>query len=173
MNSEKFLYQPTQYIELEIKKPIIFLAGPIQGTDDWQTKAYKIINTNNPEIIVASPRRDYLPGTFDYNEQVDWETFHLNRASANGAILFWLAAETIHNHERSYAQTTRFELAEWKERHLTRGTKLVIGIEGNFSGGKYIRKRFNEDCPDVPILNNLEDTCNAAIGVLNSAPLAS
>lgn len=160
---ERSVYIPTDYIEKEVKSPIIFLAGPIQGTYDWQTTASGIIHTKRPDIIIASPRREYLPGDFDYTEQVNWETAHLKRAGEQGAILFWLAKEMDHDCNRAYAQTTRAELFEWKVRHERDGSKLVIGIEDGFSGAKYIRTRFSQDCRDVFILNDLELTCTVAI----------
>jgi hypothetical protein len=43
---------------------------------------------------------------------------------------------------------------------------LVVGIEHGFSGERYIARRFGQDCPEVPILNNLEQTCLAAIGIV-------
>lgn len=77
---ERLLYTPTEYIESQINKPVIFLAGPIQGAPDWQSEATGIIRAKRKNIIIASPRKEYLPGDFDYGAQVDWETFHLRRA---------------------------------------------------------------------------------------------
>lgn len=50
-----------------------------------------------------------------YNEQVDWETFHLRKAGENGCVLFWLAKEEV------------------------------------------------QDCPEVPICDSLEETCEQAV----------
>ncbi len=150
----------------DVKGHVIFLAGPIQGTHSWQEKAIKYIQEKAPHIHIACPRRvswSERDEQFNYNEQVDWETHHLNRAAREGVILFWLSNENDHHCDRCYAQTTRFELAEWKVKHERDGVKLVIGIDTNFSGSKYIKKRFPEDCPNVKILNSLEETCDAAI----------
>src|SRR5579884_2152272 len=71
------VYMPVDYIPVTARKiPVIFLAGPIQGTGDWQSEARRLIHARRPEVIVASPRRAYLPGEFDYGKQVDWETYH-------------------------------------------------------------------------------------------------
>lgn len=156
------LYRPTEYIESDLTKPVIFVAGPIQGAPDWQDLAIEILRSQDPDVVIASPRREYLPGTFNYDEQVDWETYHLQRASQNGAIMFWLPREVEHDPQRAYAQTTRAELFEWKNRV----TKLVIGIEKGFSGERYIRRRFSQDRPDVPILDSLEETCLATLSLL-------
>ncbi len=64
---------------------------------------------------------------------------------------------------RAYAQTSRIELGEWKVRHERDRVKMAIGIERGFSGERYIRRRFGQDCPDVPILSNLTDTCKAVL----------
>lgn len=156
---ERGLYVPTRYIESsEVSKPVIFLAGPIQGAPNWQEAAIGIIQGLNPDVVVASPRRN-IDDNFVYGEQVDWETAHLRRAAENGAIMFWLAKELDHYCNRAYAQTSRFELAEWKIRHERDGTKLIVGIEEGFSGARYIRRRFSQDCPEVPITTSLEETC--------------
>ena len=161
--TERRIFTPPEYIESDTS--VIFLAGPIQGAPNWQLIAIDIIHGINPQIIIASPRRISWEGA-DYNEQVDWETAHLKMAGRNGAIVFWLAKEEEHLPNRAYAQTSRAELFEWKVKHESDGVKLVIGIEDGFSGAKYIRKRFSEDCPNVPILDNLEDTCKKALEVL-------
>ena len=163
---EKRVYTPIEYIEAEITRPVIFLAGPIQGAPDWQTQASKIIKAKRRNLIIASPRKEYLPGDFDYGEQVDWETFHLRRAGQNGAVMFWLPKESHKLNGRAYAQTSRIELGEWKVRHERDGAKLVVGIEPGFSGERYIRRRFSQDCPEVPILNNLEETCLTTIDLI-------
>jgi hypothetical protein len=148
---------------IDVTGPIIFLAGPIQGALDWQKDAIGIIQQLNPAVHIASPRREYWSGTFDYAKQVDWETHFLRRAAHNGVVLFWLAREHVHKPERAYAQTSRFELAEWKVRRERDGIKLVIGIDEGFSNARYIRRRFSQDCPDVPIVNDLGETCKLAV----------
>jgi hypothetical protein len=150
---------------VEIDAPLIFLAGPIQGAKNWQEEAIKLIWDKNSEINIVSPRREYLDKEFVYEKQVDWETHYLREASKNGIILFWLAKEAEHNCKRAYAQTSRFELAEWKVRHERDGAKLVVGIEEGFTGARYIRRRFLQDCPNIPILDFLEQVCNVAVGL--------
>ncbi len=150
-----------------IAGPLIFLAGPIQGASPWQEDAIKIITSLDANICIANPRRhggtkgDFTPEM--YNEQVDWETFHLRKAGEYGCILFWLAKEAVHNCSRAYAQTTRFEVAEWKMRHELIKADLVVGIEEGFTGAKYIRRRFMQDCPEVPFCDSLEDACKKAV----------
>ncbi|PIN81943.1 hypothetical protein COV11_00510 [Candidatus Woesearchaeota archaeon CG10_big_fil_rev_8_21_14_0_10_30_7] len=153
----------------KIEGPVIFLAGPIQGSEDWQKEGVEYV-LKNSKFNVASPRRDYLPGKFVYDEQVDWETHYLNEAAKNGCIIFWLAKESKHQCDRAYAQTTRFEIAEWTTHHqYDNSINIVVGIEQGFTGAKYIRKRLINDCPDIPLFNNLEDACECAIFLTQSS----
>lgn len=153
---------------VQVEGPVVFLAGPIQGAPDWQAEAVRWFTEHAPWLTVASPRREYLPGEFDYAAQVNWETIYLRRAAPCGVILFWLAREAVNVPGRSFAQTTRFELAEWKIRHERDGTRLVIGIEDGFSGARYIRHRFSSDCPDVPVASCLSAACVIAAELLTA-----
>lgn len=164
MNQE--ILTPPEYKELS--GPSIFLAGPIQGTSDWQAEAIKIISLLNDKVAIFNPHRDYLDNEFVYEKQVDWETHYLRMAGNNGVILFWLAKEHTHDPERAYAQTSRFELAEWKMRHERDGAKLVVGIEDGFSGARYIKRRLSQDCPNIKICSSLQETCEKAVALLNS-----
>jgi hypothetical protein len=155
-----------------IDGPLVFLAGPIQGAPDWQAEALRWFADRAAALAVASPRRQYPAHEFDYGAQVDWETHHLRRAAECGVILFWLAREAVPVPGRSYAQTSRFELAEWKVRHERDGVRLVVGIEDGFSGARYIRHRFGRDCPRVPLVASLSAACAAAVELVG-APVSA
>jgi len=130
----------------------IFLAGPIQGAPDWhdefiQKLKEKLKNTVlNRNILICSPKRTEIDHTnFEYNEQVDWESFHLNKASKNGVVVFWLANEKEKVTGRCYAQTTRFEIGEWWAKGQSiKDFNIVVGSEENFDGLKYISKKFTD-----------------------------
>jgi hypothetical protein len=145
-----------------VEGPLIFLAGPIQGAPDWQATAIGWFEAQAQELAVASPRREYSPGEFEYAAQVDWETHYLRQAAQRGVILFWLAREEMSVPGRCYGQTSRFELAEWKVRHERDGVQLVVGVDDDFSGARYIRHRFRQDCPAVPLVASLEEACRIA-----------
>ncbi len=162
--SERLVLTPPEIVDVD--ENVIFVAGPIQGAPDWQSEAIKIIHGIDSSIIVASPRKDYEPGTFVYEKQVDWETHFLRQAGKSGVVAFWLATQTIETPGRAYAQTTRFELAEWKIKHEYYGAKLTIGIEDGFGNERYIRRRFEQDAPEVKIANTLEVMCVNAIELL-------
>ena len=151
---------------------LIFLAGPIQGARNWQKEASEIIEKfameNNivERLTIASPRWEHLANKVDYETQVAWETEYLNKASKKGVILFWLEKEQEHYCDRAYAQTTRFELAEWKVKHEFAGANIVLGIDEKFTNRRYITIRFNQDCPDVKICKSLIDTCKEAVNFI-------
>lgn len=159
--TERLILTPPEIVETQ--NPVIFLAGPIQGGPDWQSQAATLIHDIDPELIVASPRKNYPEGTFVYEKQVDWETHFLRTAGRTGVIAFWLAGQVEETPGRSYAQTTRFELAEWKMRHEYEDTKLTLGIEEGFGNARYIRRRFAQDAPDVLIADSLEVMCRNAV----------
>lgn len=165
---------PTTIVPID--GPIVFLAGPIQGAPAWQSEAIDWFATHAPGVTVASPRRVDRAERMDYAAQVDWETYYLRRAAAGGVILFWLAREAEHVPGRAYAQTTRFELAEWKVRHERDGVRLVVGIDTGFSGERYIRHRFGQDCPRVPLVSSLTAACESAAdaaGIVAGTPVSS
>jgi hypothetical protein len=150
----------------DVSGPVVFLAGPIRGAPAWHPEAVRLLWSLAPHLHVANPSPPESPASFEYPVQVDWETHHLRRAAANGVILFWLAKEQVHICERAYAQTTRFELAEWKVRHERDATKLVVGIEPGFTGARYVRQRLAQDCPKVPVCETLEETVRRAVGLV-------
>lgn len=164
--TERLLLQPPEITKVE--GSVIFLAGPIQGAPEWQHVAAGIIHALNSGLIVASPRKQYVKGEFAYEKQVDWETHFLNRAAKAGGIMFWLAAQVEETPGRAYAQTSRFELGEWKARQEQAGIKLVVGIEEGFGNERYIRRRLGQDCPSVPILSSLRDTCETIVELVDS-----
>lgn len=164
--SKRRLIQPPEIVDNE--GPVIFLAGPIQGAPLWQTEAASMIHDIDSTITVASPRKEYEEGSFVYERQVDWETHFLRKAGRNGVVAFWLAAQVEETPGRSYAQTTRFELAEWKKSHEYEQANLTIGIEDGFGNARYIRRRFLQDAPDVKITDSLEEMCQNAVSLAQS-----
>jgi len=152
---------------IDISGGIIFLAGPIQGADPWQEKAIKIIRELDNAPHIACPRRP-APirkefGKAEYEAQVDWETHYLRKAGLSGVVMFWLAKEFEHICTRTYAQTSRLELGEWKIRHERDAIKLAIGIESGFTNERYIRRRFGQDCSNIVVCSSLQETCKQAI----------
>lgn len=166
------LYLPPDYHASS--KPLIFLAGPIQGAPRWQNAATNLLDS--PAADIASPRYigdheeeigDWVPG-LSPEQQIGWETYHLTKAGEKGVILFWLSREETHYCNRAFAQTTRFELGEWKQRHLANGARLVVGIDPSFPGGGYIQYRLSQECPGIPIRPTLESACTEVLELIRT-----
>lgn len=133
-------------------KKIVFLAGPIKGAPDWQAQAIK--DLADLDVYVANPRRDNVQN-FNLDLQIDWESKFL---AAADVIMFWIPPKDIEISGRDYAQTTRFELAEWaaKTRYNRIRKQIVVGIDDAFFGKSYIVKRLEAE--NVPVYNNYAET---------------
>lgn len=149
---------------------VIFLAGPIQGSTDWHEKLIEKIKTKLEEknidknVIICSPKRLDKDDNFIYDEQVNWESFYLDKASKQGIIVFWLAKEKEEVKGRSYAQTTRFEIGEWwgKGQDI-KDFKILIGADEDFHGLRYITKKFSDSYSDFKLYFNMDDLVNQII----------
>jgi hypothetical protein len=160
--------------EKNINGPLIFLVGPIECAPLWQEEASKILQSLNDKITIVSPRMENDEveknlGEASRIKKIDWETKYLNQASQNGAILFWLAKRIKDIPSQAYAKSSRFEIAEWKEKYRNSKFNLSIGIETGFDGDWYIRHRLNQDCPDLKISSTLIDTCKLTIELISKS----
>ena len=104
-----------QRVEIAPTTPVVFLAGSIEmgKANLWQKEVAKLIHAQNPQIVVANPRRENwdisLKQSVDepvFNDQVNWELDHLNRADM---VVFYFQPGT-------QSPITLLELG----RHLTR-----------------------------------------------------
>lgn len=166
----KIYSPPDKWYDSEEDLKLVFLAGPIFGTNDWQKQATDVLYRLNPQIAIANPRCDEIMHLNNEDENwaihVEWATAHLRLSSAFGGIMFWLAPQTEHYCEKPFAQTTRFELAEWithyKYRKIhapERPLNIVLGIHDDFPGRDYIVHRVFNDCREFVIATTLEETC--------------
>lgn len=158
----------------------MFLAGPIQGTSDWQSKAIEYIDGSTQDrtdmFFIASPRSNSYNRTVgfsqaEYESQVDWEQKYIETSfyCDNSTVLFWCANEEEHTCKRSYAQTTRFELGDLfgrvneidKNMNYNHANKVAIGLDSNYSGSKYIRYRASK--LGIQVYDNLQSLCDHGI----------
>jgi len=139
----------------------IFLAGPIQGAQNWQEEIISKIEKEfedkylKQNIVITSPRRLEKAEDFVYAEQVDWETNYLHKAYMQGILVFWMPTidtEQKSDKTRSYAQTTRFELGEWFGKGMD---NFVVGVQPGFHGEQYIKFKFEQE--DYKVENNIKD----------------
>ena len=169
IHGEVRVLRPPKYDIIDNDNDIhIFLAGPIQGADNWQEKVISKIEKEFKDvdlernIVIASPRWLKRSDDFVYNDQVNWESYYLDKASLSGVNVFWLPrADTKQANDkgRSYAQTTRFELGEWFGKYMI---DFVIGVEKGFHGEKYINLKFQQGY-DYKISSNLNDVIKELI----------
>jgi hypothetical protein len=145
-----------------------FMAGPIQGTDSekmWQEEFMKKIQNElkdvrtNKNIVLCSPRRLEKPDKdkFVYEEQVEWESYYLEKSAKQGIIVFWLAKEEEKIEGRSFAQTTRWELSEWWTKSLQENIKIIVGADKEFEGQRYITYKFKQKNSDFEIINSRKE----------------
>lgn len=144
-----------------LEGPLIYLAGPIQGTSHWQAEAIAILDELAPDVHVASPRATRFAGGVE--RHLAWEQRFMARAAKGGAILFWCAKETSHRCDRSYAAQMRFDLGEWTVKSSLGLARLVVGIERGFTGGPYLQRRYALNYPHVPVCRSLRQACAAAV----------
>ncbi len=170
-NQITILRAPEQPLTTCMDDFTIFLAGPIQGADNWQEKLIKLLEKQLSEknikknIVIASPRRtEFIKTNFDYSEQVDWESMFLNRASDNGIVVFWLPKEKNkeENKGRSYAQTTRFEIGEF----YNKANNIIIGGSLQFDGIRYIKYKLSKNKKEFQFYTNLSDAANSIIELI-------
>ncbi|CAN5379415.1 hypothetical protein BH10PAT3_BH10PAT3_3000 [soil metagenome] len=156
-------HQPPNGFKLPSHEKLIFLAGPIQGAQDWQAQAIDLLDTN---FHVANPRHDYGDIVFDEAhkiKQVRWEKHQLVRAAQHGGIIFWFAAQDQslkYEEGRAYAQTTRIEFGRafgWKD--FKPSVNISVGIDPHYEGGNdfYIRDTAAE--LNIPVRDRLLIVC--------------
>jgi hypothetical protein len=141
--------------------PLVYLAGPIQGSVNWQAEAIEILGELAPDIHVASARGPDFRGGVE--RHLSWEQLFLERAARDGVILFWCARESTHRCNRTHAAQMRFELGEWAVKSSVGLARLAVGIERGFTGGPYLQRRFTLSYPSIPICRTLRQTCAVAI----------
>jgi calcineurin-like phosphoesterase family protein len=143
-------------------KKIVFLAGPIKGAPDWQAQAIK--DLADLDVYVANPRRENVIN-FNLDLQVNWESRFL---AAADVIMFWIPPKETDVSGRDYAQTSRFELAEWMAKtHYNHTRKqVVVGIDDAFFGKSYIVKRLQAE--NVPVYSTYAETLSKVRSLLKS-----
>ena len=156
------LITPTSPVKNCFNKKIVFLAGPIKGAPDWQSQAVK--DFADIDVYLANPRRENVVN-FNLDMQVDWESKFLALADV---IMFWIPAKESDVAGRDYAQTSRFELAEWMAKTHYNHTRIqvVVGIDDSFFGKSYIVKRLKTE--NVPVYSTYAETLSKVRSLLKS-----
>lgn len=150
--------------------PVFFLAGPIQGAEDWHTVVCEELQKYLKNFYVAIPKKNGFSSTIIkdcqvigdayFSDQISWERYYLEAASKSGGIIFWLPNESS-THPRTdgnpYAMDTRGELGEWRGRWITdRSVKFFVGGENKFPGLKTIVDNFVDVDYNFKIYNDMQ-----------------
>lgn len=159
---------------------LIFLAGPIRGSSEWQFEA---IDYLKPRVNahIASPRRPHVQTEIEAKrlgiqwrfyspeEQSDWEIDTLLYAYKFGVAVFWFQREQEHLCDHCHAQTTRVEVGIMIG-HAMAGHRgnLIIGIEDEFDGAPYIRHTMRRCVGITRFYRTLKDTLEAAVTKINA-----
>ena len=174
---------PNTYIpENEIELPVIFLAGPIRGGDDWQYRFIKEIEKDFKKGTIVNPvRYEGDHPLFSVKEkgeenhfesQTLWERYYLDVASRRGCVTFFLPVESKINPRTTglpYARDTYGELGEWRGRKMSNNNiSLVVGGDSEFPGIDVIEKNFKYAFGDFKIQKSLEDTVRETLKVIQS-----
>lgn len=142
----------------------IFLAGPVQGTIDWQAKAAEsIISSSSHPMSVISPRGSvelyrHPSPWLDDGKQTPWEKRHLLLARDKGILAMWMAAQSFETPGRAFAQTSRIEfgrIAGWMDYNPE--VQFVFGIDPQYQGGN--ATYFREVCDElaIPVQTTLDE----------------
>ncbi len=114
---------------------VYFLAGPIKGGNDWQSRAIKILWKKDPDAYIVCPcryktdhelfnnsllnekTRPLINVYKPFKDQTTWERYYMMEASYYGSIIFWLPREDKNNprpkEKGPYARDTYGELGRW------------------------------------------------------------
>ena len=148
----------------------VFMAGPAQGCQDWQSEFIEKIQNelknikSNKDIVLCSPRRLEKPKNFIYEEQIEWESYHLEKSAKQGLVVFWFAKESEKIEGRSFARTSRVEIGEWMAKGQTiPGFKMIVGYEKGFDGFEYIEERLKKIDSQFEMSTNKNDMIDEVI----------
>jgi hypothetical protein len=170
-----------------INSPLFFLAGPVQGGDDWQADCAFMLLDKLGDCHVAVPRSysadhplmPYIVSKMDgtFPRQLAWERNFLNLAGdpqwqKKGCILFWCPLESDMNPRPRlngpYAQDTYGEIGEWRGRMMENETlrRVALGMADGFPGRDVIHRNYCAALTtDFPVYETLEETVDAAIKI--------
>jgi len=167
---------PNTYVE--VKEPIIFLAGPIGSAPKWHQEAIEFIMSKNLELIIASPSTtghekftDYILEGDDtkWGRQRAWELHYIDLASKHGCLMFWLPGEAQHSCYKVYGGTTRLELGEAiTDYKHDKSYRFCVGTNQQFPEAGPIHYDMLVKIPDkhASIKPTLEKTCEEAIMIV-------
>jgi hypothetical protein len=156
-----------------LKGPVIYLAGPIRSAPPWQDDAIHLLLALDPDVMIASPRKEIEAGLARYvatgdevlfSRQRAWERHYMDKASKTGALLFWLPGEARHDCNKVYGAMTRLELGQWMTNYRhDHAVRFLVGSDGKFPELDTIMYDLMIDAPEKGIIRELDTLCEAAV----------
>ena len=171
--------------DFDKRLPLFFLAGPVLGGGDWQTKMCLELQSQmrNREFYVVVPCRwpeghelspfFALGNGQTFESQTAWERVLLKKAGLGnrGCIIFWLGCESKtepRSDGQPYARDTYGELGEWRGRKIKNpNVKVVIGGEVDFPGLRVIKRNYDLALGiEFPVYSSMTKTVSEAIKLM-------
>lgn len=123
--------------------PVVFLAGGITGTADWQREFCQLLA--DVDGVLLNPRRALYPhdDPVAVYEQIAWEHAHLRKASI---VAFWFPSHVVQ-------PIALYELGAWS---MTR-IPLVVGADHDYPRRTDVIIQTGLVRPHVPIHATLAD----------------
>ncbi len=156
------IYVPKKIVQISptTDAPLFFLAGPIRGGGDWQSRMVEHILDRNQDAHIACPSRwndehrlahhFYRPFSQAENRQLAWERHYLRQAGLEtavpGCVIFWLECESAthpHPGPEPYAMDTRREIGKFTAYMESMDVRMVIGGNPSFYGLDVILRELN------------------------------
>jgi hypothetical protein len=151
----RYIEAPTAYEREPGDGPVVFVAGGISGSDDWQHDvALPRLLASPLPLVVLGPRRVDFPmdDQLAYEEQVRWEATHLH-LGADTVIMMWFPDSRV-EHPIAWFE---FGMAIAGTRHL------VVGCHPNYCRAKDVRLQFRQYRRDARLYESLEETVDATL----------
>lgn len=147
--------------------PLVFLAGPVQGAQDWQSDMATKLLRSGFQMNIASPRRTDMDdpkvrAAFDrqaQHAQIDWELRHIHQAIKFGVLVINFAAQDLsleYPTGRAYAQTTRFEAgaAILGQEFFDGHAHIAVRIDPLYKGGNDTYTRYIAERNHIPVVTD-------------------
>lgn len=177
------IYLPRQIVPLipTISSPLFFLAGPIRGGGDWQSRMAEHIIGREPSALIACPsrwdskhrlaRHFHQPFSNAENRQLVWERHYLKEAGlepgVSGCVIFWLSLESVkhpHPGPEPYAMDTRREIGKFTAFAEMMSVRMVVGGDKDFHGLDVILFELREAVgKEFPFHETMEEVVDHAI----------
>jgi len=138
----RYIEAPTEYERDRREGPVLFLAGGITDTENWQIRIMNLLA--EAELVLLNPRRRSFPAGDPNAEvaQIGWEYRHMQRADA---VAFWFPGETL-------CPIALYELGM----QIGDGRSLFVGTHPDYQRRRDLDVQLRLARPEVRIVHTVE-----------------